>query len=82
MHELMTREGFCLPDFNSKFINRETLTQIYNGTIFSMKTDQMTYRRCATPPTKIVMVQKLERYLNAINVKSGIELSKGNYPDK
>ena len=44
MHELMTREGFCLPDFNSKFINRDTLTQIYNGSIYCMKADNMVYR--------------------------------------
>ena len=28
------------------------------------------------------MVQKLERYLSAMNVKSGIDMSKGNFPDK
>jgi hypothetical protein len=28
------------------------------------------------------MVQKLEKYLHAINQKSGIELSRGNFPDK
>jgi hypothetical protein len=56
MHELMTRQGFYLPDFNSKFINRVTLMQIYNGQIFSLKTSAMTFRQCATPPTKIVMI--------------------------
>ena len=42
----------------------------------------MVFRQCATPPTKLIMVQKLERYLAAMNVKSGIDLAKGNFPDK
>ena len=67
MHELRTRQGFYLPDFNSKFINRVTLMQIYNGQIFSLKTSAMTFRQCATPPIKIVLIQKLERYLAAMN---------------
>ena len=25
-HELMTREGFCLPDLSSKFVNQDTLS--------------------------------------------------------
>ena len=28
------------------------------------------------------MIQKLERYLTAMNLKSGIDLGKGNFPDK
>ena len=47
-----------------------------------MKTKAMTFRQCATPPTKIVMIQKLERYLLAMNIRSGIDLAKGNFPDK
>ena len=82
MHELMTRQGFFLPEFTSKFINRVSLFQIYNGQIFSLKTGAMTFRQCATPPTKIVLIQKLERYLAAMNLKSGIDLGKGNFPDK
>ena len=56
--------------------------QIYNGQIFSMKTSDMTFRQCATPPTKIIMIQKLERYLQPLKLKSGIDLGKGNFPDK
>ena len=82
MHELMTRQGFFLPKFTSKFINRDTLLQIYNGQLFSLKTSAMTFRQCATPPTKIVLIQKLERYLATMNLKSGIDLGKGNFPDK
>ena len=82
MHELMSRQGFFLPEFTSKFTNRVTLLQVYNGQIFGLKTSAMTFRQCATPPTKIVMIQKLERYLAAMNLKSGIDLGKGNFPDK
>ena len=82
MHELLTRQGFCLPQFNSKFVNRVTLTKIYNGQIFGLKSQHLVFRQCATPPTKLVMVQKLEKYLAAMNIKSGIDMSKANFPDK
>ena len=38
-HEMMIREQFVMPDFHSKFISRETMLQMYHGTIFSIKTN-------------------------------------------
>ena len=38
-HEMLIREQFVVPDFHSKFVNRETLLAMYHGTIFSIKTD-------------------------------------------
>jgi len=35
-----------------------------------------------TPPKKLVLVNKLETYLKNFNLKSGIEVEKGNFPDK
>ena len=35
-----------------------------------------------TPPSKLVLINKLEQYLKNFDVKSGIDLEKGNFPDK
>ena len=35
-----------------------------------------------TPPSKLVLIQKLEHYLKTFNLKSGIDLDRGNFPDK
>ena len=35
-----------------------------------------------TPPSKLVLIQKLEHYLKTFNLKSGIDLNRGNFPDK
>ena len=50
MHELMSRQGFFLPEFTSKFTNRVTLLQVYNGQIFGLKTSAMIFRR--VPPRR------------------------------
>ena len=42
----------------------------------------MVYRDCVSPPIKIVMVQKFEEYLCAINKVSGIDIAAKNFPDK
>ena len=42
----------------------------------------MTYRECARAPTKLVLVQKLKAFLNKLNIRSGIDMSKRNFPDK
>ena len=82
MHQLMSRQGFFLPEFTSKFTNRITLLQVFNGQLFGLKTVDMVFRQCTTPPTKIVMIQKLEQYLAPLKLQSGIDLAKGNFPDK
>ncbi len=35
-----------------------------------------------TPPTKFVLIKKLESYLKKMNIKSGIDMEKQNFPDK
>jgi hypothetical protein len=35
-----------------------------------------------TPPTKFVLIKKLEAYLKKLNIKSGIDMEKQNFPDK
>jgi len=40
------------------------------------------FRVCLKPPTKMVLMKKLERYLSDLNIKSGIDYERGNFPDK
>ena len=75
-HEMLIREQFVVPDFHSKFVNRETLLAMYHGTIFSIKTDQLIVRNCARPPSKLVLATKMEKYLSVLNKKSGINFEK------
>jgi hypothetical protein len=35
-----------------------------------------------TPPSKAILVQKLEQYLKPYNISSGIDPARQNYPDK
>jgi len=79
---MMIREQFVVPDFHSKFVSRETLLQMYQGSIFSIKTDQLIVRNCARPPSKLVLATKMETYLAAKGLKSGINFAKANFPDK
>ena len=79
---MMIREQFVVPEFHSKFVSRETLLAMYHGTIFSIKTNQLIVRNCARPPSKLVLATKMEKYLNALGKKSGINFAKANFPDK
>ena len=79
-YELMQREGYCLPDLSSKFVNQVTLTLMYTNKIYNLKQEDVVYRECVKPPSKQAMVAKLEQYLADIRKPSGIE--KQNYPDK
>ena len=71
-----------MPDFHSKFVTKETLLQMYNGEIFSIKTNQLIVRNCARPPQKLVLARKMEAYLADKGCKSGINFEKANFPDK
>ena len=81
-HELMRREGYCVPALSSKFVNKITLNQMYTGKIFCLRQEDIVYRECVKPPSKLVMVQKLEKYLRDINRVSGIDMGSKNFPDK
>ena len=35
-----------------------------------------------TPPSKLVLINKVEQYIKNFDMKSGIDLEKGNFPDK
>ena len=76
------RQGLFLPAFTSKFINEKTITAVKNRELLCIRQDQVTFRICMTPPSKLVLINKLEQYLKNFDVKSGIDLEKGNFPDK
>ena len=50
--------------------------------IFAIKTSDMTFCICARPASKLDLIQKIEKYLSIKKLKSGIDMSKGNFPDK
>ena len=76
------RQGLFLPAFTSKFINEKTITQVKNHEILCIRQEQVCFRVCMTPPSKLVLVNKLEQHLKKFNLKSGIDLERGNFPDK
>ena len=43
---------------------------------------QVIFRLCVKPPSKLVLVQKLLKYLEQLKIPSGIDLAKQNFPDK
>ena len=47
-----------------------------------MTQQQVVFRVCVKPPTKLVLVQKLVAYLKQHNLESGINMLKQNFPDK
>jgi hypothetical protein len=74
------RQGLYLPAFSSKFMCEKVITQMKNREILAIRQDQVVFRVCMNPPTKNVLLQKLENYLKTLNIKSGIE--KDKHPDK
>jgi len=79
---MMIREQWVLPHFHSKAVTRVSLLAIYNGDVFSFKTTNMVQRNCARPPSKTILIQKVESYLGAKGLKSGYDHAKKAYPDK
>jgi hypothetical protein len=43
---------------------------------------QVVFRLCVKPPSKLILVQKLVAYLKQHNIESGIDMAKQNFPDK
>jgi hypothetical protein len=80
--ELLVRNNKFLPQFSSKFINGDTLSLIEQGKIFNLTQDQVVFRVCVKPPSKLVLVQKFNKYLEQHNIPSGIDMARQNFPDK
>ena len=81
-HELLTRDGMCCPALNSKFANKESLSAMFTGKIFRLRQEDVIYRECVKPPTKLVLVQKFLKYLGVTGAQSGIVMKNENFPDK
>ena len=82
-HELLVRSGFVLPELDSKFVSSDNLIGIQAKKIFGLKVDDVVYRQCVTPPSKQVLLDKLNHYLQVLGLPpSGINPIKKNYPDK
>ena len=62
-HELLVRSGFVLPDLESKYVSSDNLIAIHNKKIFGLRVEDVVYRQCVTPPSKQVLVDKLNHYL-------------------
>ena len=71
-----------MPEESSKYITEKQLQLIQHSKIFSLDQTQVIFRVCATPPNKLVLVQKLLQYLKQLNIEPGISLEKQNFPDK
>ncbi len=80
--ELLTRHGKCLPEYSSKYVTEKQLMLIQQNKIFSMDQSQVVFRLCCKPPTKLVLIAKLLKYLEVLKIPSGIDLVKQNFPDK
>ena len=82
-HELLVRSGFVLPELDSKFISCDNLISIQAKKIFGLKVEDVVYRQCVTPPSKQVLLEKLDFYLKMLGLPpSGINPIRKNYPDK
>ena len=73
---LQTRYGKYLPEESSKYITEKQLKLIQEGKIFTLEQAQVVFRKCVTPPSKLILVQKLLSYLRDLNIPSGINLEK------
>jgi len=80
--ELLTRNGKYLPEESSKYVTEKQLQLVQYNKIFNMDQSQVAFRVCVKTPSKLVLVQKLLIYLRDLQIPSGIDLEKQNYPDK
>ena len=82
-HELLVRNGYVLPDIDSKFVSSDNLISIQAKKLYGLKVNDVIYRQCVTPPSKQVLVDKLTIYLQVQGLPpSGINPIRKNFPDK
>jgi hypothetical protein len=51
-HELLARNGYVLPELESKFVSSENLIAIHTKKIYGLKDEDVFYKQCVTPPSK------------------------------
>ena len=81
-YEFVTRLGVLLPALSSRFMTVENLRKIADKKILCIMQNQVVFRRCYAPPRVAVLAQKVENYCKALNLDTGFDKSKENYPDK
>ena len=82
LYELMTRNGYYLPDLKSRYCTQKTLLKIRDGEYWCLKQDMVMTRVCTRPPSVHVLIEKLHQYLEPHKLKTGISVTKENFPDK
>ena len=82
LYELMTRNGFFLPNLKSRYCTQKTLLKIRDGVYWCPRQDMVITRLCTRPPSVHVLIEKLHQYLQPHNLKTGISEEAENYPDK
>ena len=81
-YEFVTRLGVLLPALSSRFMTVENLRKIADKKILCIMQNQVVFRRCYAPPRVAILAQKVENYCKALNLDTGFDKSKENYPDK
>ena len=51
-YELLVRNKYVLPAYDSKFITGQMLIDIRDGRVFSLKEPEIFFAQCFSPPTK------------------------------
>ena len=83
MYELMIRHKYVLPAYDSKFITGQMLVEIRDKKIFCLMEPEVYFAQCFTPPTKAVLVDKMNKYIRDMGLRpSGVTNIKKNFPDK
>jgi len=54
--ELQTRYGKYLPEESSKYVTEKQLLMIQQAAVFSLDQNQVVFRVCVKPPSKLVLV--------------------------
>lgn len=63
LRELMVRNDWFLPHLRTRYCTHKTLLAVKSGAIFGLKTHEVTTKECPKPPSKRVLVDKLEAYV-------------------
>jgi hypothetical protein len=55
-YELLVRNKYVLPAYDSKFITAQMLIDIRDAKVFSLKEPEVFFAQCFSPPTKQILV--------------------------
>lgn len=80
LYDATIRNGYYLPKEGSSIITEDYLMSVINGTIFCPQFRDIKLLPCPTPPTKSVLINKLEKTM--IKLSKNIGITEKNLPDK